>query len=384
MMTNPTLYDHSNLNQLSWPKSFDGDYAFRYLFPIVSQGANFFIDNTLTEVCILAIDDIVLPITINNGEYENSYVCSPYTHYVSYAKVELTTLKNPILELILKAVLNLLGVILRCCRINQVVQVNNWLLSTNLYSEITQEQIERISSFLIHRFPRHTIVFRSINTISTDKIQAALVKNGYRMVTGRQIYIFPKNALKNLKSRSKSIVKKDLHLLETNGYRWYNEQSITENDLPRILELYNQLYLDKYSMHNPQFNLDFIKLAWNQKLLQLFVLKKEGRIDGVVGFFCRNGVMTTPFFGYDLSVPQKIGIYRMLSAKLILEAEQRGLLLHQSSGAAEFKRCRGAVPCLEYNAVYTKHMPFRNKLGWRLVEYLANKIGAYLVKKMKL
>jgi hypothetical protein len=382
-MKNPVLYDQSNIKQLPWPQTADGDYASRYLAPLVACGANSFIDNIITEVRVLTIDDLVLPITINDGQYENSYVCSPYTHYVTYAEAELSVLKNAKLEAILKVVLRFLGVILKCCRINRVVHVNNWLLSTNLYPELSPEQIKCITGFLRDIFPRHAIVFRSIN-IFDKKICAALLKSDYRMVTARQVYIFPQGALETLKSRPKSILKKDFHLLEASGYQWFDADSITENDLPRIIKLYNQLYLDKYSILNPQFNLEFLKLAWSEGVLKLFVLKKEDRIDGVIGFFSRNGTMTTPLFGYDLTLPQKNGIYRMLSAKLILEAERRGLVLNQSSGAAEFKRCRGGVPYLEYNAVYIKHLPFRSKLGWKLVEFLANQVGGSLVKKLKL
>lgn len=383
-MSNPVLYDQSNINQLPWSNTDDGDYAFRYLLPIITHGAYSFIDNIKTEVRALVIDGIVVPITINDGQYENSYVCSPYTHYVSYAKAELNALKNRRLEATLSFVIDLLGVVLKGCRINRVVQVNNWLLSTNLYPEISTDQIEVISAFLKERFPGHAIVFRSVNTFSNETIQKALIEIGYRMVAGRQVYILPRDAFKTMKSKPKKILGKDLKLLETSGYQWCDHQSINENDLPRILDLYNQLYLDKYSILNPQFNREFLKLAWREQALKLFVLKKNGHIDGVVGYFSRNAVMTTPFFGYDLSLPQKLGIYRMLSAKLILEADEQGLVLNQSSGAAEFKRCRGAVPYLEYNAVYIKHLPFLSKLGWRLVEFLANKVGAYLVKKFKL
>jgi hypothetical protein len=40
-------------------------------------------------------------------------------------------------------------------------------------------------------------------------------------------------------------------------------------------------------------------LALERQLLTLWALVREGCIDGVVGYFVRNGVMTQPFFGYD-------------------------------------------------------------------------------------
>lgn len=81
--------------------------------------------------------------------------------------------------------------------------------------------------------------------------------------------------------------------------------------------------------------------------------------------------MINPLIGYDRTYPQKEGLYRLLTMETMLEAEHRGLLLNMSSGAAHFKRLRGAEPHLEYNMVYDGHLPWWRRLPWNLTRLIA-------------
>ena len=88
-------------------------------------------------------------------------------------------------------------------------------------------------------------------------------------------------------------------IIKKHGYTVVDAEAITDEDVLRIVELYNALYLQKYSLCNPMFNEHFIKLALLQKNLHLVAIKKGRQIDAILGYFCCNGVMTTPLFGYD-------------------------------------------------------------------------------------
>ena len=93
--------------------------------------------------------------------------------------------------------------------------------------------------------------------------------------------------------------------------------------------------------------------------------------------------MTTPVFGYDTAVPQEIGLYRMLSAVLLRQSAEEGCLLHESAGAAQFKRNRGATAEIEYSAVYDRHLPFYRRMGWAMLSPLLNRVGVPIMKKHK-
>ena len=378
------LYDSNELDRIDWPDTEDGRYAKAYLEPLMREGKEPFFHNVQTDLFLARIDNLVLPVTVNEGEYENSYVCSPYTHYVRYAKKELKLLQNPLLEKCLSALLSVVGSFMRQSQINKVVNVNNWLLSTNLYPQLTGKQAVDVLEAVRERFPSHAIVFRSLCPTLHAELIAALQAAGCRLVPSRQIYMYRPDDAPSGKSKARWLIKRDYGLIEKNGYSFVSSEEITDEDVPRIAELYKLLYLDKYSYDNPQFSEALVRLARASGVLKLCGLRKDGRLDAVMGYFNRNGVMTTPLFGYDTRLPQSVGLYRMLSACLIREAGGSGDLLHESSGAAQFKRNRGAVAEMEYSAVFDGHLPLSRRWCWSLLDRLLNGIGVPIMQKRKL
>ena len=375
------LYDKTNIDKLSRPSDFDGQYAYDYCVPMIQNGVQKYIKNVKTKQYLLKLDDILLPININDAEYENSYVSSLYTHYVSYTITELKELKNAVLECMFKFLLSAIGIFLKIGKINKVVYVNNWFLSTNLYLNLTEEQLSEITIFLKEKFPQYAIVFRSINSDTHPIIFSNLKKLKYHFIGSRQVYLFGKGHLKQLKDKEKNKVFKDFRLLEKSDYK-INE--VINKDCGRIVDLYNQLYLDKYSYFNPQFSETFIQLTSDKKLIHYFSLQKDEKSDGVLGYFYRNGIITTPVVGYEMSIPQEIGLYRMITAKIIQEGDKNNALINMSSGVSLFKIYRGSIPAIEYTAVYHKHLPFYRKFVFSFLENLINKIAIPIMKKKKL
>ncbi|SEB23509.1 GNAT family N-acetyltransferase [Paenibacillus sp. 276b] len=378
------FYDRNSLQDMDWPNTEDGRDARAYLEPMMLQGTRDFIINVNTTLLIARIDDLVLPLTVNDAEYENSYVCSPYTHYVRYAKQELTMLRKPLLEKGLFALLSVVGWGMRQSQINKVVHINNWLLSTNLYPAMSGEQAVCLLAAVRERYPEHAVIFRSLCPGLHSDLTGELKQAGCQLIPSRQIYLYQANDPNFGNAKSRWLLKRDYELLTKHGYEFVSGSNLTEEDIPRIAELYRLLYLEKYSYDNPQFSEQFIATAKASGTLTLYGLRKEGRIDAIMGYFCRNGVMTTPLFGYDTALPQSIGLYRMLSACLIGQARENGHLLHESAGAAQFKRNRGAVSDFEYSAVYERHLPMSRRWCWLLLERLLNRVGVPLMRRMKL
>jgi hypothetical protein len=379
------LYDKRTISQFAWPDHEEGQYAKGYLLPLLQEQTDRWIANTKTILAVLSVDDRVIPLTINEQEYENSYVCSPYTHYVSYARQELSLLNNRPVEMLLSAMLAPISLILKASRFNKTVHVNNWLLSTNLYPSLTESQVEEVLAFLQAAYPQHTLVFRSLNKTTNDSLLEALKQRGCMTVPSRQVYMLDPQARGGASSKARWLIKRDFELIQKHGYEIVKPNDLSEADMPRLVELYNLLYLDKYSLYNPQFSERFFALAWRERLLQLYALRniKSGRIDAVLGSFSRNGVMTTPVFGYDTALPKELGLYRMLSAVLVSLAREQGCLLHESSGAAQFKRNRGATSDIEYSAVFHRHLPLYRKVGWTLLYKVLQRVGVPLMRKYK-
>ncbi|QUL58182.1 GNAT family N-acetyltransferase [Paenibacillus tritici] len=374
-------YDSDSVARLDWPDTEYGQYAREYLTPLMERGAQPFIANVSTTVKVLTVDGLPVPITVNETDYTNSYVCSPYTHYVSYAREELALLNNRMLEGLLSFMLTGIGRVLRQARFNRVIQVNNWLLSTNLYPALSAEQLTEILDYLRHTYPGYTLMYRSLSRETSGEFIDRLQAYGCKLVPSRQIYLLQPDTSG---SKARWLVKRDRSLLAKHGYTEVSPEEITPEDIPRIVELYRLLYIDKYSAHNPQFTEAFIALALERRTLKVHGLRREGRLDAVLGFYEREGAMTAPLFGYDTGLPQSLGLYRMLSAVLIGLAASRELLLHESSGVGQFKRNRGAAGATEYSAVYDRGTSLLNRCGWSLLELLLRRIGMPLIQKLKL
>ncbi len=372
------LYDHSNLADCPWPQNADGQYAKAFLTPLIKQGVKAYIENVQTDLRVLVCDDVVLPVTINEAEYDNSYVCSPYSYYISYAKESLDHLVSGWLKNAFSGLLWGMAKLLKRCGVNKVVIVNNWMVSTNLYPQLEPKQIERIASFLQSKFPSHAIIFQSVDAQTNPVCYQTLNQVGFDYIASRQIYVLDPRQTSLFDSR---LFKSDLKLLNQSGYEIIDAEQLTDQDIPRLIGFYRDLYVQKYSSLIPQFNENFLRLALLNQSLTFKALRKDGRIDGVIGYVTRNQMMFCPFFGYDRTLSKEISLYRLLSTMLMLEAYERQLVFHLSAGASASKKMRKAVGGIEYIAVYHQHLKMKNRLPWLALKKVCNSIGINYMEK---
>lgn len=373
------LYNARTIDDLPWPDNEEGEYAKKFLLPFIKNGPDTYIENVNTELLALLIDDHVLPVTVSYPQQSNCFVCSPSSFYGGFSRERVEAIENQQLRGVLSPVVNLLHTSLKKGNIDSVVYVNNWLLSTNLYPELTDEQMKRIRDRLVKEYPDHAIAFRSINEMDSVHCYRALVNSGFQLVAARPVYYVDASKDDHFKSR---MVKSDLKILRNTEYEIIDSTELGPGDISRIVEIYRKLYVDKYSHLNPKLTEKFIKLCIENKLLNFKFLRKDGRIDAVLGYIVRNGVINSPLFGYDTSLPKELGLYRMISVLLSLEAKERGALLHMSSGAGSYKMLRRAKPYIEYNAVYTKHLKLSRRLSWSILKTLMNRVASPIMVKL--
>lgn len=377
------LYDRSNIGDFRCPDNSCAAFAERYLLPFIANGLDHYIDNMQGEMRILQVGEHVLPLLVINNSYDNSYVCSPYGHYISLALENLDSCMQPRRRLpwqpIAKSALSTFGNWLKKRKINQIVYVNHWLLSTDLYpANFSAPQLAALLEFLTRQFPQHAIAFRSLNATTTQALQCILKNQGFELIASRQIYLTDtkENALFNTR-----IVKSDLKLWNEKEYSVVMPQDLTSEDKARILHLYSNLAISAHSELNPKLNSRFIELAIEEQLLKIKALKKGGTIDGVVGYFERDGVLMCPLFGYDKSHPDKTRLYRLLSTLLLLDAHEKKLTFHQGAGASFFKTVRRAMSQIEFMGIYHAHLPYQQRLSWKLLQMLINGPGLMMMKK---
>ena len=373
----PQLFTRENIHTLPFPSTDDGEYARHYLIPLMTGDPQKYIRNVYsTQLMAVKVGETTIPITVSDFHPQNTYTVSPYSHYVSYgAFEEVKHLNNAVAEFAVKAVMNPLAWYFRKAELDRVVFVNNYLLSTNLYPSVNSDQLSAASEALIGWFPDRAIVFRSVDQKKNPHVYRTLEGLGYDLVLSRQVwYMDPVESLKTRQCRE------DVRVLKKNGYETVNGKDLSDAELHRAVELYNLLYLEKYSYYNPQFTFEFLKLARDHAILHMVGLKKDWQLNGIMGFFVRNGAMTQPLFGYDTSLPMDEGLYRLLTLVTLQEGVKRGLLVHASGGVGKFKKVRGGESVTEYNAVYTRHLPKRRQLPWKLIGKVSNWAIPYFKK----
>ena len=346
-----------------------------------ARGTRAFAENVDCELSLLHVGSLELPVTIARAGQQNAYVASPRTHYVDYALDELRELNSPRLEAVLRGLLKALGAVLDFGSVDDIVIVGNALFSTNLHPELSLEQLAQITEDLKRLHPHSAIAFRSVHG-RDSRLPEFLRELGYRLIPARSVTFVPTRAGAYQKKRD---VKQDAKLLEQSQYKLRRIAQPTPLECQRIAALYDLLYIQKYSHHNPRFTPAMIESAARTGLLELIALEREdsagnATIDGVIGFYAQYGYLTVPILGYDTALPARTGLYRMLSHAISREAFERDVDLHASSGVNRFKRSRGGEAELEYMAVFDAHLPLRTRLAFALLERLMTWVAVPLLK----
>ena len=350
-----------------------------------ARGTKAFAENVDCELALLRVDSLQLPVTIARAGLGNAYVVSPRTHYVDYALDELRELGNPRLEAVLRGILKALGAVLDFGRVDDIVIVGNALFSTNLHPDLSLEQLTQITRRLSSLHPRSAVAFRSVHG-RDSRLPEFLRELGYRLIPARSVTFVPTRGGDYRKKRD---VKQDAKLLEQSQFKVRRVAQPSATECQRIAQLYDLLYIQKYSRHNPRFTPALIDAAARTGLLEFIALEREhgtanGRMDGVIGFYAQNDYLTVPILGYDTTLPAQTGLYRMLSSIIASEAQSRDLDLHASSGVNHFKRSRGGEAELEYIAVYAAHLPMRTRAAWALLDGLMTWVAVPLLKARNL
>jgi hypothetical protein len=243
-----------------------------------------------------------------------------------------------------------------------LVFVNHALMSTSLFGGWRGADLETVIAALAGAYPDRAIVFRSLTDWSDAELIARLRGLGARFIPNRAVYVVDDPARDWLAKRD---TKHDLRQIEREGYTTETPERLDDTDLARAHALYRALYVAKHSAFNPDYTPALLRAATDSGFLRLHVLRNgEGRIDAFVGTIRAGDVLASPVLGYDLEVPQTVGLYRMAMALPGVEAAEAGLRVNHSAGAGTFKRVRGARPVLEQMAIVDSHLPLNRRIGY--------------------
>ena len=322
------------------------------------------------------------PVTINHSGRRNAWICSPQTSYSAYAIEELERFGHPLLTTPLALACRAAGRRLESARIDDAVAINNWLISTNVYPALDRAALQGWITEARERWPQQAIWFRSLNARYAADWLEALAAAGAILVPSRQVYLYDRI---ERDARRPSDLRRDLRLLRETSLVASGSEAWAPRDFERAAELYGLLYLDKYSRLNPDYRAALLQ-AWSKAgLLRLTGFRAAtGELVAVVGLFELDDTVTAPIVGYDTSLPQRLGLYRLLMATVFAHAARTGQRVNLSAGAAGFKRLRGGIAEIEYSAVFARHLPRNRQRSIAALSWLTRRIGVPIMQRFEL
>lgn len=324
------------------------------------RGMAALVANVSAEIVLERHEGHDLPLVVNHGQWGGSYVAAPHSAYVLYPQEELDLVDIGRLRLPAKILIAMADRLLRRMQINRAVQIDNWLLSTNLHGRWTGTGIAALRADLARRFPDHFLLVRSVDDWSSPELLANLRQDGWLLLPSRQIWVTDDL---DREWATRNSVKNDRRKLVQSGLEIEDLERLSDADAARIAQLYAMLYIRKYSPLNPQYTPRWMQMAVETGLFHIRVARDaQGQILAAAGIVIRAGIATNPMLGYDTSRPQADGLYRIASWLVGDFARAHKLRLNGSAGAGHFKQQRGARSQIEYTAFHAAHLP-----AWRRV-----------------
>ena len=352
----------------------DGSLAARHVAGFRTHGTPALIANAACDVQLLRMGAARLPVTVDDGTHGRSYVSSPHSAYVLYARDEIALMGLGGLRYAAEGVLAGLAGLLRLTRLNRAVHLDNWLLSTNLHGDWDGAGLADMRSLLAERFPDHCVILRSVDGWTCPALLDAVRDDGWTLLPARQVWVTDDLA-RDWRARNNTA--NDARALRRSGLVVEQPVTIAAADAERIAALYHQLYVGRYSAINPVFTPQFVMLSAASGLLSYCLLRNDaGVIMGFAALRSAGGVGTVPMMGYDTSRPQSEALYRIASYAAADLALERGLRFHGSAGASQFKRNRGARGVIEYMAVDARHLSAPRRAGLALLAAGLNRFMA--------
>ncbi len=353
-----------------------------YVKELSRETSTVLIGNVRSEMHLVRAGNRLLPVSVNHGDMGGSYVSLPHSAYALYAREELDLVDLGWMDRPARLVISLADKLLRAIQVNHVVQIDNWLLSTNLHGDWRGEEIDRLRENLVARYPDHYLAIRSVDPWTCPELLTALEKDDWLLIPSRQIWVTD-DMERDWYRRNN--VKNDRRALRRSGLTVSDVAQLTREEAERIVALYRMLYLEKYSCLNPDYGARWLQLAVESRLLKLRLARDaEGIIMAAAGFVVRDGIATNPMLGYDTSRSQSEGLYRIACYLFGDYARTHGLRVNGSAGAAHFKQLRGARSEVEYTAFHVRHLSLRRQRAMQVAAKLMNMIVVPVMKNRML
>jgi hypothetical protein len=343
-----------------------------------AHGARHWLDNSNGSVAAIPLGSGIIPVTLTEDDPRASYVGNLLSAWVRYPVDEAREKLAPSLRLPVAGAAAALTATLRAAGLHRAALIDNWLISTNLHPNVSGADWVAAREAAIDSWPDRPLAIRSISAAVDPALAAHLVDDGWLLVPARLIYLCNPQDPATL---ARGHVKRDRKLLDRADVEIVGPEALTLADASALRRCFRMVFMEKHSGLNPDFSDAYFNLCIEQRYLDLYALRHDGQLMGVVGLLECHGWMTTPLIGYDTAQPAALGLYRRLMALLLDQARTRQVQLHYSSGAGQFKLARGGVPAMEYTALYVRHLPWAQRQAAQMFSHLLQRFAEPVLRR---
>jgi len=282
---------------------------------------------------------IPVSVAFSTRQKNTSYLFSPRSAWFDYLAHECR--HQPLSALLIR----LLGKLSYFLGIDKSVFVGNYPISTSIWTADQENELLNIVKKMRQQHPNYYIGIRNLLPHRHPTLIAKLKLLGFYGIPSRVIYEFDFRSTNN---KAPSHLKRDLALLNKLNLDVQLCKKLDQESLKRIHNLYQKIYLDKHSLLNPQYTIQFFDDVVNQGVMSCLVVRGlNGQIRSFALLLRCGETLSIPALGYDQESDLE-GSYRVLFAAIYTHAKDNQVLLNYSSGAGDFKRKRGGIGYLEY------------------------------------
>ena len=157
---------------------------FSHITSLLTNDAQSYVSNVITEVVALIAGKEAWAVTINEKEYGNALICSPYATYVKYPLDEIQKFDKLWVKALLLVHSYVMGLLFRISKINRAIQVNNNLNSLLKHPSGFAERLPQLTKLLVKKYPKHAVTFYRINNVIDKAFFSVLQENGYHVFPG--------------------------------------------------------------------------------------------------------------------------------------------------------------------------------------------------------
>jgi len=347
----------------------------RYLRALEALGPDGALTNARVRLAALQLPDRTFPLVLPEGA-QRCWLTSLTVTHGRALRDEIGRHLTGAKAGAARAACRTLETVLTASRADRAVYVNHLLFSTSLYDGWNGAGLGEALTALRTTWPDRAILWRSLNTADHEGLLDLMRAHGARLLPSRIVWRLPDPARQ---WAPRTDVRADLRLAEAGGYRLETVTAPTLAEITHLVRLYEGVYLEKYSASNPAWRPEALKAAVEAGVLELVQVRAQcGAVVAFSADHIHGRELSSPLLGYDRARPRSDGLYRIAMAAPVQRAMRDDLAVHYSAGAERFKRHRGAVPALEYMAVFDRHLPLHRRAGYAALERVLTPLAPVL------